>query len=370
MELNIYIQQLMAISETVKHYVDQELYLPAKAVEEDIDSTGYKNENKVIEDLDTTEVSDKEILNGCYEIILSELQEMGITFHCEIDEILGNFYDAQCIYFLRKIYDLRQLYDRFNKNRTFMNEVLDAVDDDLDTTNKAMQVIVVSHKFYKNDEDIERCVDFLFDKLTNTAAFIKYIHHVADMVEGPEFEDMADPRWVILLTAYIEAGKDKALEIFNMAIAMDADNLDAKALYRDHRLYNMDKLQPANLNKYVSWLQYKDDSDAPAEIAAMVKMFDYQHASVTNHHIEYFRQQPKDYVITKNDMVNMLANICDPGDKHTKTEAADKIRSYYNELSATHDIEEGALGLCLEIINNIEWRAMPDATDDGSEEEE
>lgn len=332
MELHDYINNLVGVNSTIQKYVDNKLYIPT------------------YEDADM-EVDDKTILNGCYEILISELNDIGIRIHCDIDEILGNFYDANRLYLLYRTIYTKGLYLTLVSNNILYEQIGALISEE---NVDIFSVLREISKLHPSNEDLIETIEFLDDKLVSNKDFIEYIVNIYDSIDKAlVHEFIVDTDTVLELTNYITVGREMAKKIYDLALSLD-NSLDGPRLIRDYRLYNMDKLQADRINRYVMWLSHKDDPRLTLDVKRVIDKIHADHTRDNNHHVEYFEHRKSKY-IDKIDLINILANLCDPGDGGSKAEIWSEFNQIYAtlELLTAGNIEEGARELCKAILNRI-----------------
>ena len=100
---------LSSISECITDYLEREVFL---------DSFGASSDYQI-----------NDILTECYVIIIQELMEFGIYIH-EQDELLGDWYSAHQLYYLRNFLDSANLYTFISQNAEDITPLKQIVEDE------------------------------------------------------------------------------------------------------------------------------------------------------------------------------------------------------------------------------------------------
>lgn len=347
--------KLKGVSTRIAAYLDEEKYKPQ--AEWVVDDTTTLDDGKEIETghwempAPVVEPTEQYILNCCYDILLDELDEMGIVFHCERTTILNNFYDAECIYLLKKFFNSKYLYTQLLSDRDLRDKVRDICERDTDRTLKIVLILELYMDRFSNDDDISRLYTTVHDKVCNTGTFCEHVLTVCASIPDMGFDDIGDPELAASIIANIEGTRTIAGVVFDCAMELDT-TIDSTRLYRDLRKYNLDKILPSTINHYGWWLMVKN-TELDDDEKKFWDYLNYTHNSHNNHHIEYYQLKPSDYIVNKEDMVNLVANFQEPEDQFDRGVIQSKLDRCIATLSATHTIQEEAIELARQLVATV-----------------
>jgi len=299
------------------------------------------------------QVDEKYLLNECYGCLLLDLKEMGVLFHCDIEEILSNFYDAENILNLTKLVSPNYLYRLFKANPELCITINSLIDDNEDTSQVLPTLLECLYEIYPNDDFYNRLYTEIGNKVYNEVEFTEHlsaiIESINDEIPIPEIDD---PEAAVKFAKSIEGTIKAAQKVFDYAIS-NYEGLPVTKLYKDLRLYNVDKIRPDRINKYTWWYENRDNNDLPKELIAFRDKLVYEHNVENNHHIEYYEALPKGQKIGRYEFLNLLGNLYDPDDAKSKAHIKKEITDIYNKLDIIHEIEEGTLQFIYEIIEGV-----------------
>jgi hypothetical protein len=80
---------------------------------------------------------------------------------------------------------------------------------------------------------------------------------------------------------------------------------------------------------------------------------DYEHNVRNNHHIEYYENIPHTK-ISKEDVLNLLANCYEPNKSNSKGDILKKMNDIYHRLIVKHDIFDTYFEFVNDLVNRID----------------
>lgn len=300
-DIHARIRKLCSVSPTVQAYIENEEY------------------NADVED---TIMAPTTILLSCYRILKDELEELGILF-LDPDRMLSNFYSADVLYHLRKIFSFPELYPMLKeeKHRALMESFLE---DDRNTVDQWIEYL------YEMDHDKDTFL--LEEAVLETELTARFNDHIQaifnyidefDKYKQPDLEDIeATTKFVM------KASETKTLltSLLQKIKIMLPKNTYAEVEQRIV-LYDDDKFRPDVINIYA--MQYSENSlDVDNKLYNRAQ--DLHHLR-TKHHIEYWISRKESGELpTQTDLVELLLSLDDDhlGYEHLTKELDSMIKSY------------------------------------------
>jgi hypothetical protein len=204
-------------------------------------------------------------------------------------------------------------------------------------------------ELYSNDEEYLRNYEFFYDKITSSATFSIYLDEIFSLDFGIITPDIDDPAQVYAIMENVQYTIDKAKYVFDMAMSIYKD-LDTKRLMHDLKLYNMDKLQPNNINIYAWWALAKDDKNLNDMEKELFQKYDFDHKKSNNHHIEYYENIPTK-TINREDIINLIAHEYS---ELSIAELHEEMKSMFDRLEAKEHIVDPSLkSFATNLINKL-----------------
>lgn len=283
---------LRDISENVADYLDRDIY----------DEYLGPNSDYTVED----------ILQECYAIILQELTEYGVTFCCEEEDLIQDWYVAHKIYELRYILDANNFREhllRYPDDIKGINNLLDTEEGD------DIFPALIAYLGEQHPDDVRfQDVDYLAqDVVTNT----RLKDHIAAIIENIEavgadvvIPDMARAKRYLAKTQELRTlAREAVNKITSQLTAIDWDRPVLEKLLAD---YDLDKIAPDTLKIY-SVIDLEPEV-SPLLVDVRTKMLD-EHHKRSLHHIEYWLDKAKDPrpIPTKENLALLVAHHNEPG---------------------------------------------------------
>ena len=190
-----------------------------RTISEDVAT--YLDDEEYKEDFSSRDFTIEDILKRCYEILIDELQEFGITFNVPNETLLESWYTAKLIYLVRAFVDSRNLTDLFiNQNKT--DEV---------------EALINSDEFTNSDFD-------KFLELINDEKYQLLLDHASWIMISTRFVDHVSS---IITNIHINETRTTDLDEIKNYINKVSNNRKILKVFIDLLLSNIDYL-----NKYVT----------------------------------------------------------------------------------------------------------------------
>lgn len=282
------ISKLRTISESVDQYVANGMYL------QKYDSVDM--------------ITDQLILNDCYEVLLQELQLIGIVPVVSIEELLSDYYLAEALASVRVLFDKDKLRDIFCTNANFKEMIIAMLDqDNLADENCFSEFLDTYQRFFPGDKNLE-IIQRIEHNLNSTFELVNHLDHISHMsiAKSDIPEDMTEMKEFL---NRIVQGREYYEKAIKHILKIDSSlNMD----YLDHtiKLYDIEKITGENLNKFC-WAVMTDPETLHPEMQKKQNEFLFMHKSSTSHHIEYYianRKKP-----TREQLAELVAHHYEPG---------------------------------------------------------
>lgn len=282
---------LRSISDNVEDYLSRELY---------VDSFGYDSD-----------YTPNDILRECYTIILQELRELGITFTAEIDDLLGDWYTAKHLYYIREIadaYSLKEICrDEDVKNK--LDTLLQAPEESDDLF---VALVTYLHEKHPTELRYRYAVEFS-DILVASERFDQHVKCI--LAASNDYDAIATPD-VKLAQSYIKKIQDirnlvkTTVEtiISSLQLQTSLSNTKMNKLLDE---YDLDKIAPKNL-KLFSIIDNEAAKELYPNLNKLRAVEMQKHKERASHHIEYWFKH-SDLHPTKEDLILLVAHHNEPG---------------------------------------------------------
>lgn len=295
-----------------------------RTISEDVAT--YLDDEEYKEDFSSRDFTIEDILKRCYEILIDELQEFGITFNVPNETLLESWYTAKLIYLVRAFVDSRNLTDLFiNQNKT--DEV---------------EALINSDEFTNSDFD-------KFLELINDEKYQLLLDHASWIMISTRFVDHVSS---IITNIYINETRTTDLDEIKNYINKVSNNRKILKNFIDLLLSNIDYL-----NKYVDRSRikflldrYDQDKINPNEVGIYsridrevvpdnLKMFKEQmmdkHHLRAPHHIEYWTKKEPTRPMTLEDFILLIIHFL--GEETPIDERIEDIRTMVKDYKDYFD---------------------------------
>lgn len=292
------LDMLQALCPTVDNYLSQELYLM---------------------DMADDSVTPRSVLNECYMLVLHELKSLGILPNGDDTDLLEDMYTAQVLYYMRLLFDSKEMYTLF-KHDAEAREYIDHLvnDHERDESEYIWKILEFLEHKYPNRKDVNRCAERAME-FHSTSALKDHLLAILEMVVPVDDSVIHNIDEIKSFIKKQMETRQKLSAVVNKLIESFKE-LDSEYLRNVVTNYDSEKLLPDNMNKWCIYLKMKEHKvagDIPAEYIEMEK----HHKRENKHHIEYYihhRVHP-----TKENLVELMLHVYNDND--------DKI-SYLKEL--------------------------------------
>lgn len=271
---------LRSISATVKEYLATKQYML---------------------DLGPDDYTPKGILFNCYDILVDELREIGITigFPYEGDLLLSGY-----VYLVMKyIEDIPQLLTEETANRieTCLNDTEPSMD-----MFATIREIINSKKY----EHVE--LDYVINEIYNSDKFISFMkEQLAIYRENKEYLFSFEINRATRYLAKIRTLREYAKKYTKLVVEKVFNNKVNKAIIvKLLSEYDLDKISPENINIY----SVVDNTTVPPSICKFAKQKMHEHHERAAHHIEYWID-PNKYprpLLTPENLILLVVHHVEP----------------------------------------------------------
>lgn len=251
---------------------------------------------KIVED----DVTDIFLLIECYKCLLEELEDIGISFHCELEELFEDMYTAEAIYHLRKILEPEFLYEFFKMNKELAKAMENQLENNTVDTELISFLLDTIYLINENNYSLNRTME-IEDKFVSTEKLRTYIKTIVDIANINRVDDLDMPLYLNLIEI---VKKDRLnFEYVVNYICKDDQSLNYEKLKSKIKNYDLSKLNGDNANMY-AWCY----TDGAKEMNPFIynKYMDIHHTTST-HHIEYWLTHA-DLIITKESLVELVSH--------------------------------------------------------------
>jgi hypothetical protein len=314
----------------------------------------YLDTKKYLQIFTEESLTDEALLQTCYEIVIDDLLEIGITFHCDLVDLFTNFYDMETIWMLKLIFSIEHLKNVLENDSELRELVSTIISDESDQ--KLIRVLETLTYTYPDNEMYDRVYKFLEDKVVETGEFIIYIENVIDLsTQLLDFDEIPDDDMAKIdqLIHHVQTSQNKAKEIFDIAAELYPE-IDTIRLNRDYKRYNRDKLYPNNINAYAWFVDIElSNTELYPHEKPLYDKLDYEHNVRNNHHIEYYENLPHT-TISKEDVLNLLANCYEPNKSSSKGDIIKKMDDIYHQLILKHDVFDTYSEFIKQLVDRID----------------
>jgi hypothetical protein len=305
---------LRDISDTVENYISNELY---------------------IADFGPDNYTEKDILGQCYEIIIDELKDYGITTDLDYK---GDYYLCGYLCLLREF--VEKLPDLITKH---LAEKLSSIIEESDNLLSSM-IALFDHTEYKE-------LTYISDNIYYDDEFVTYVKQLTESIQSEEATNYINPsdKSVQQYIEKIRVLRELAAKFSKRIVAFMPDNVDVTYLNKLIRDYDMDKISLDAISAYSKI----DREEVPEYLRSMHERLMDEHHKRSLHHIEYWVSRNLSPSVT--DLVILTAHHVEPG--KTKSDVHNAVEEM---------ITKGRSVLSDEQIDTI--RKMRDVCLDGMQE--
>lgn len=269
-----------------------------RTISEDVAT--YLDDEEYKEDFSSRDFTIEDILKRCYEILIDELQEFGITFNVPNETLLESWYTAKLIYLVRAFVDSRNLTDLFiNQNKT--DEV---------------EALINSDEFTNSDFDkfLELINDEKYQLLLDHASWImistRFVDHVSSIITNIHINETRTTD-LDEIKNYINKVSNNR-KILKNFIDLLLSNIDYLNKYVDRSRikflldrYDQDKINPNEVGIY----SRIDREVVPDNLKMFKKQMMDKHHLRAPHHIEYWTKKEPTRPMTLEDFILLIIHF-------------------------------------------------------------
>lgn len=164
----------------------------------------YLDKANWLVNIGTDEVDEKVVTNECFALVIQDLYEIGVEFHCAIGDLCDSLYHMSKVIDIAQIVLPSQLYINFSKNEYFKNAVKNIVDNGDPTGDSLIANVLISifddNTYPENTvfneahtafmDRIGSAFIFVHDKITSTNTFEEYVKYMLSINEQDIVKDI------------------------------------------------------------------------------------------------------------------------------------------------------------------------------------
>lgn len=295
-----------------------------RTISEDVAT--YLDNEEYKDDFSARDFTIEDILKRCYEILIDELQEFGITFNVPIETLLESWYTAKLIYLVRAFVDSKNLTDLFvNQNKTDEVEALINSDEFSNSDfDKFLELI--------NDEKYQLILDHASWILIST----RFVDHVSSIINNIHVNETRTTD-LDEIKNYINtvSNNRKILKVFIDLLLLNIDYLN-RNVDRSHMKFLLDRYDQDKINPNEVGIYSRIDREVVPENLKLFKeqMMDKHHLRAP-HHIEYWTKKENVRPMTLEDFILLIIHFL--GEETPIDERINNIRTMVREYKTFFD---------------------------------
>lgn len=263
-----HISDLREVCPTVNDYLDQQLF-----------KDEYGPDAYTVNDILTT----------CYLLAIADLENYGVKFHVETEDLLQDFYTAKNIYYLLKFLQPMELLKWITSVQ--MVEHIETIIAEPD--NFSIETIFsYIQEQYPDDFTLSQVDNIMPMVYCDPKQIQIYFQNVCDTIRNGDY--LVQMPNVTKVKEYIENSRNKRLMISNLTTSVCSmpifqGKLDMTRISYLLRTYDLDKTSPDDVNIYAT----VDTDDCPEGLKILqAKMMEAHHKRAP-HHMEYWEFRPE-----------------------------------------------------------------------------
>ena len=295
-----------------------------RTISEDVAT--YLDDEEYKEDFSSRDFTIEDILKRCYEILIDELQEFGITFNVPNETLLESWYTAKLIYLVRAFVESKNLTDLFiNQNKT--DEV---------------EALINSDEFTNSDFDkfLELINDEKYQLLLDHASWImistRFVDHVSSIITNIRINETRTTD-LDEIKNYINkvSNNRKILKVFIDLLLSNIDYLN-KYVDRSRMKFLLDRYDQDKINPNEVGIYSRIDREVVPDNLKMFKeqMMDKHHLRAP-HHIEYWTKKENVRPMTLEDFILLIIHFL--GEETPIDERIENIRKMVKDYKDFFD---------------------------------
>ena len=226
------------------------------------------------------------LLNECYQVLIDELGFLGIISNVSLEELLSDYYNAEAIVSIRKIFDKENLISIFRSCPEFKEMIVNIVSSkDVPESTYFSEFLDAYQRHFPGDSNIV-IVSRLETAFNSNNEFRNYILSLEKMSIPRSNMNETNAGMRALFLKKIVEGRvcfDNAVRII---LELDP-SLDKEYLEHAINLYDVEKIQ-ANVINEMSWAVLTPSDTLDVHLREKQQRILESHYKSTPHHIEYY----------------------------------------------------------------------------------
>lgn len=249
-----------------------------------------------------------DILTECYNILIQELQDLGITITQDEDELLGDWYSAKRVYYIRYIADSSYLLDILIDPK-LQNEVDMLTDTEVSNESLFTDIAYKLYAKYPERIELEHIQDIL-DLVTSNERYTAHVKSILKSLKEADFNvtipDVAKAAEYISRIQKTRKLAAQAVETVIKELHLEG-TIDRAKITKLLADYDLDKISPDNIKIY----SLVDRDEVLPQLQNYKNKMMLQHHLRSPHHQEYWlsrKQRPP-----VENQILMVAHHWEPG---------------------------------------------------------
>lgn len=280
----------------------------------------YVSNQEYVSKYGPDDFTEENILKDLYQMVLEELEDLGIYFWDKQYDPLEDWYQARSIYYFRKVFDEDVLLQLFSQNDSVVTGIESIIYSDESDESDVHLILELLNGTFIDHPDISMCVEFQ-DRVASTKRLTDHLKAVIYTHKHLATLTITDPEKIMPYIKQIELGRKLAKEGVDRILS----NLDetGKILHSNIEscgrstidmgivnqllsAYDLDKIQPTEIEYYAS-LDLPDDQLDKSLKSLKQKYMDIHHKR-SPHHIEYWLEHGTK-MLTHAHMILLVAHL-------------------------------------------------------------
>jgi len=254
-----------------------------------------------LQHIDEDEVDSQQLVNECFSVIVSEAYEIGIEFHCTLNDLCESFYHLDQVLLLFEVVFPTPLYRNITEDASFKTFLTTVVVDGVSNEGESsimtiLHYLAYDHPSLTDEEETtqnifqDSCL-FLEDKLRSTPAFDTYVKSILD-VDNTPFDVPVD---VETLGQYITHVNSRVARLLKAIDTIKTNTIIDVSLiamqYNRVIIYRNNAIEPTAMPRYAWAYQLTQSPIQTSTEQALLIKINQEFDSITPFYEEYFRIQ-------------------------------------------------------------------------------
>ena len=285
----------------------------------------YINDRMYEYDVSDDDVTETILIDKAYRILLSELQELGISFTVDTDTLLENFNNAKIIYITRKTFDGDNLTEIFRTNEYIKNMIDSILLDDTDDDFILPCIELFANKIGGEDLEILLSAKDIF---TSNVFFKQHVEAVLDDISISKFPEV-NTKVTTPFLMYLENHRNRNYE--NIALLEQLEpELDKIRLKHKLKVHDLEKISGPMFSVFATLYTVEESGNInnySDDLLAYAKKIDEAHHEGNTHHIEYYKKHGIHPTLT--DIAELVS------DASAKSKSIENFKKRINHIAQT-----------------------------------